>query len=209
MQMEGESTDQTFVKLESNEEIKTDVLLELTTFEDIKPDFSTFPTSATSTILKFKEEVSPDFHCSDPEIYNDLAEINSMYEISMHTSMNEISRDNLSLNSPLTTTEEKIDPCVMCDEKFQSIDHINQHLKIHVGVNLFQFARSQHNRIYVIDEPLECYNCHEKFSQKSDLARFKRTHSGDKVYECEFCYKKLQMASLSNYLSNFGKKKRI
>ncbi len=47
----------------------------------------------------------------------------------------------------------------------------------------------QHKRTHSGDKPYECDVCNKRFSQSGNLTLHKRTHTGDKPYECDACKK--------------------
>ena len=47
-----------------------------------------------------------------------------------------------------------------------------------------------HKRTHTGDKPYECDVCNKRFSRSSVLTVHKRTHTGDKPYECDVCNKR-------------------
>ena len=55
---------------------------------------------------------------------------------------------------------------------------------------LISSALATHKRTHIGDKPYECDVCNKRFTQSSNLAIHKRTHTGEKPYECDVCNKR-------------------
>ncbi|XP_032871408.1 rac GTPase-activating protein 1 isoform X3 [Amblyraja radiata] len=72
--------------------------------------------------------------------------------------------------------------CEQCSAAFRTNYHLQRHILIHTG-------RTQDHDVYRAhsEKPFHCDECDMRFIQKYHMERHKRTHSGEKPYQCEYC----------------------
>ena len=83
--------------------------------------------------------------------------------------------------------------CKVCDKRFRTKHHLNQHEQSHAAVQMYtcsqcekQFA-TQHclsRHMNVHSSKYKCTECGKCFGNKANLATHSRTHSGEKPFEC-------------------------
>lgn len=73
-----------------------------------------------------------------------------------------------------TSNAEDLPSCNVCDKVFKRKEHLNQHMKLHLGLRPFSCV-----------EP----GCNKSFSRKEHLMRHVVSHTGKKMFNCEYCQK--------------------
>jgi uncharacterized Zn-finger protein len=89
--------------------------------------------------------------------------------------------------------------CDMCDKGFHRPSELKKHVAAHKGKKMHQcrhcdfkiadpFVLSRHIlSVHTKDLPFRCKRCRTRFRQQSELKKHMKTHSGQKVYQCEYC----------------------
>ncbi|XP_028935710.1 zinc finger X-chromosomal protein isoform X2 [Ornithorhynchus anatinus] len=89
--------------------------------------------------------------------------------------------------------------CDTCDKGFHRPSELKKHAAAHRGRKLHQcrhcdfkiadpFVLSRHIlSVHTKDLPFRCKRCRKGFRQQGELKKHMKTHSGRKVYQCEYC----------------------
>nr|XP_060626099.1 zinc finger X-chromosomal protein isoform X1 [Anolis sagrei ordinatus] len=89
--------------------------------------------------------------------------------------------------------------CEMCDKGFHRPSELKKHVAVHKGKKLHQcrhcdfkiadpFVLSRHIlSVHTKDLPFRCKRCKKGFKLQIELKKHMKTHSGRKVYQCEYC----------------------
>ncbi|XP_015447266.1 zinc finger Y-chromosomal protein isoform X3 [Pteropus alecto] len=89
--------------------------------------------------------------------------------------------------------------CDMCSKGFHRPSELKKHVAAHKGKKMHQcrhcdfkiadpFVLSRHIlSVHTKDLPFRCKRCRKGFRQQSELKKHMKTHSGRKVYQCEYC----------------------
>ncbi|XP_036136892.1 zinc finger X-chromosomal protein-like isoform X1 [Molossus molossus] len=89
--------------------------------------------------------------------------------------------------------------CDMCDKGFHRPSELKKHVAAHKGKKMHQcrhcdfkiadpFVLSRHIlSVHTKDLSFRCKRCRKGFRQQNELKKHMKTHSGRKVYQCEYC----------------------
>ncbi|XP_058515338.1 zinc finger X-chromosomal protein-like isoform X2 [Ochotona princeps] len=89
--------------------------------------------------------------------------------------------------------------CDMCDKGFHRPSELKRHVAAHKVKKMHQcrhcdfkiadpFVLSRHIlSVHTKDLPFRCKRCRKGFNQQNELKNHMKTHSGRKVYRCEYC----------------------
>nr|BAG61535.1 unnamed protein product [Homo sapiens] len=89
--------------------------------------------------------------------------------------------------------------CEVCDKGFHRPSELKKHSDIHKGRKIHQcrhcdfktsdpFILSGHIlSVHTKDQPLKCKRCKRGFRQQNELKKHMKTHTGRKIYQCEYC----------------------
>uniref|UniRef100_A0A8C5KB04 Zinc finger X-chromosomal protein-like n=1 Tax=Jaculus jaculus TaxID=51337 RepID=A0A8C5KB04_JACJA len=89
--------------------------------------------------------------------------------------------------------------CDMCDKGFHRPSELKKHVAAHKGKKMHHcrhcdfkiadpFVLSRHIlSVHTKDLPFRCKRCIKGFRQQNELKKHMKTHSGRKVYQCEYC----------------------
>ncbi|XP_023378107.1 zinc finger X-chromosomal protein isoform X5 [Pteropus vampyrus] len=89
--------------------------------------------------------------------------------------------------------------CDMCEKGFHRPSELKKHVAAHKGKKMHQcrhcdfkiadpFVLSRHIlSVHTKDLPFRCKRCRKGFRQQNELKKHMKTHSGRKVYQCEYC----------------------
>ncbi|XP_034855551.1 zinc finger X-chromosomal protein-like isoform X2 [Mirounga leonina] len=89
--------------------------------------------------------------------------------------------------------------CNMCEKGFHRPSELKKHVAAHKGKKMHQcrhcdfkiadpFVLSRHIlSVHTKDLPFRCKRCRKGFRQQHELKKHMKTHSGRKVYQCEYC----------------------
>ncbi|XP_071076530.1 zinc finger X-chromosomal protein-like isoform X2 [Desmodus rotundus] len=89
--------------------------------------------------------------------------------------------------------------CDMCDKGFHRPSELKKHVAAHKGKKMHHcrhcdfkiadpFVLSRHIlSVHTKDLPFRCKRCRKGFRQQNELKKHMKTHSGRKVYQCEYC----------------------
>ncbi|NXU62226.1 ZFX protein, partial [Horornis vulcanius] len=142
-----------------------------------------------------------------------LATFSDTKELQQHTLMHQESKthqclhcDHKSSNSSdlkrhiiSVHTKDYPHKCDMCDKGFHRPSELKKHVAAHKGKKLHQcrhcdfkiadpFILSRHIlSVHTKDLPFRCKRCRKGFRQQNELKKHMKTHSGRKVYQCEYC----------------------
>ncbi|RLW07671.1 hypothetical protein DV515_00003621, partial [Chloebia gouldiae] len=146
-------------------------------------------------------------------VHRDKGTFSDTKELQQHTLMHQESKthqclhcDHKSSNSSdlkrhiiSVHTKDYPHKCDMCDKGFHRPSELKKHVAAHKGKKLHQcrhcdfkiadpFILSRHIlSVHTKDLPFRCKRCRKGFRQQNELKKHMKTHSGRKVYQCEYC----------------------
>ena len=84
---------------------------------------------------------------------------------------------------------ELLQRCTKCDLIFQSVWELQSHIE------------TEHLMLDTsLNKPHGCPFCHYRTSQRSDLSKHIRTHTGERPYQCNFCpYRASQLSCVKRH----------
>ncbi|XP_046408749.1 zinc finger protein 271-like [Ischnura elegans] len=125
---------------------------------------------------------------------------NSKDEVSKHMQTN-LGARNLDGDAELSDYS-----CRICEKCFFRIDHLNEHMRSHVGDKPYVCDVCSkpisskknlviHCRTHTGERPFSCSICCKSFYQSCDVTRHMRTHTMEKPYACSICCNRFSQSS--------------
>lgn len=110
---------------------------------------------------------------------------------------NQIQANANNENNKSGSGNEAVPTCEVCEKVFKRKEHLAQHMKLHLGLRYVLLINSVFNcevqnlNLINLLRPFKCeeVNCNKAFSRKEHLMRHVISHTGKKMFSCEFCHK--------------------
>ncbi|XP_072483272.1 zinc finger protein 711 isoform X19 [Notamacropus eugenii] len=152
------------------------------------------------TVLPYKCE-----HC--PQAFSEEAELHQHLELFQghkthqcpHCEHKSTNSSDLKRHIISVHTKDFPHKCEVCEKGFHRPSELKKHGETHKGKKLHQcrhcdfktsdpFVLSGHIlSVHTRDLPLKCKRCKRGFRQQTELKKHMKTHSGRKIYQCQYC----------------------
>ncbi|CAL8263468.1 unnamed protein product [Lota lota] len=171
-------------------------------------DFRCADQSNLKTHIKSKHGADLPFKCSHcPQAYADARELQRHIEMVQghkthqcpHCEHKSTNSSDLKRHIISVHTKDFPHQCDVCEKGFHRPSELKKHAETHKGNKVHQcrhcnfnapdtFTLSRHIlSLHTKDLPFKCKRCRRGFRQPAELKKHMKTHSGRKVYQCQFC----------------------
>uniref|UniRef100_G3Q2P6 C2H2-type domain-containing protein n=1 Tax=Gasterosteus aculeatus TaxID=69293 RepID=G3Q2P6_GASAC len=164
--------------------------------------------SNLKTHIKSKHGADLPFKCSHcPQAYADARELQRHVEMVQghkthqcpHCEHKSTNSSDLKRHIISVHTKDFPHQCDVCEKGFHRPSELKKHAETHKGNKVHQcrhcnftapdtFTLSRHIlSLHTKDLPFKCKRCRRGFRQPAELKKHMKTHSGRKVYQCQYC----------------------
>ncbi|XP_028315620.1 zinc finger protein 711 isoform X2 [Gouania willdenowi] len=164
--------------------------------------------SNLKTHIKSKHGADLPFKCTHcPQAYADARELQRHMEMVQghkthqcpHCEHKSTNSSDLKRHIISVHTKEFPHQCDVCEKGFHRPSELKKHAETHKGNKIHQcrhcnfnapdtFTLSRHIlSLHTKDLPFKCKRCRRGFRQPAELKKHMKTHSGRKVYQCQYC----------------------
>ncbi|KAL4659657.1 zinc finger protein 711-like [Arapaima gigas] len=164
--------------------------------------------SNLKTHIKSKHGTELPYKCSQcPQAFADDKELERHNEIFQghkahqcpHCDHKSTNSSDLKRHIISVHTKDFPHKCEVCDKGFHRPSELKKHSEIHKGSKVHQcrhcdfkisdpFTLSRHIlSVHTKDLPFKCKRCKRGFRHQNELKKHMKTHSGRKVYQCQYC----------------------
>ncbi|KAF1384534.1 hypothetical protein PFLUV_G00121220 [Perca fluviatilis] len=164
--------------------------------------------SNLKTHIKSKHGADLPFKCSHcPQAYADARELQRHIEMVQghkthqcpHCEHKSTNSSDLKRHIISVHTKDFPHQCDVCEKGFHRPSELKKHAETHKGNKVHQcrhcnfnapdtFTLSRHIlSLHTKDLPFKCKRCKRGFRQPAELKKHMKTHSGRKVYQCQYC----------------------
>ncbi|XP_028816267.1 zinc finger protein 711 isoform X2 [Denticeps clupeoides] len=171
-------------------------------------DFRCADQSNLKTHVKSKHGAELPFKCGHcPQAFADVAELQCHTEIFQghkthpcpHCEHKSTNSSDLKRHIISVHTKDFPHKCEVCEKGFHRPSELKKHSEAHKGGKEHQcrhcdfkisdpFTLSRHIlSVHTKDLPFKCKRCRCGFRQQGELKKHMKTHSGRKVYQCQYC----------------------
>uniref|UniRef100_A0A8C5CN54 Zinc finger protein 711 n=1 Tax=Gadus morhua TaxID=8049 RepID=A0A8C5CN54_GADMO len=171
-------------------------------------DFRCADQSNLKTHIKSKHGADLPFKCSHcPQAYADARELQRHIEVVQghkthqcpHCEHKSTNSSDLKRHIISVHTKDFPHQCDVCEKGFHRPSELKKHAETHKGNKVHQcrhcnfnapdtFTLSRHIlSLHTKDLPFKCKRCRRGFRHPAELKKHMKTHSGRKVYQCQFC----------------------
>ncbi|XP_031653010.1 zinc finger protein 711-like isoform X1 [Oncorhynchus kisutch] len=171
-------------------------------------DFRCADQSNLKTHIKSKHGADLPFKCGHcPQAYADVGELQRHTEMVQghkthqcpHCEHKSTNSSDLKRHIISVHTKDFPHQCDVCEKGFHRPSELKKHSETHKGSKVHQcrhcnfttsdpFTLSRHIlSVHTKDLPFKCKRCRRGFRQSTELKKHMKTHSGRKVYQCQYC----------------------